>query len=448
MSVKMISMVFEGFPQGGSKMLVMLAMADFARDDGTHIWPSVPSLAAKVRLQDRQVRIVLRQLVRDGFLKVEKQGKGGTQLGTTHYSICTDKLDPKHSTPARQCTPTPASECTPQTPALECTPALQSADPCTAVRKPLRASAPNPLLTVKNHHHRAGASDHTPAPQHPLNPSGSGGGGEALRGEALQGAEPPAPPGEPAEQRDDASVAGRIHCGGMATVGSGGAKPMPHGSLERASAAVDDAEARRRESADKAMITAGIADPGTRSRIAALPTCTAGLVRRVERLAKEKAKANGATLGGGLLANAIETEARAIVYRQQEEHDAASTMVAGARIRMEAMATEERERAEARRAEERAIRIENAMYMMAIDALPTERAEAARSELIEANPNLKHLAKYEPRSPFWRGLIVAHLQIDVQPYRLEAEQVVDALPVQGVVEAAAPTHGSRQAVGK
>ena len=372
----MISMVFEGFPQGGSKMLVMLAMADFARDDGTHIWPSVPSLAAKVRLQDRQVRIVLRQLVRDGFLKVEKQGKGGTQLGTTHYSICTDKLDPKHSTPARQCTPTSASECAPQTPALECTPALQSADPCTAVRKPLRASAPNPLLTVKNHHHQSGDDD------------------DAARSDP-NGAPPPSTPAEPASQE------ARM--------------------LTTAQQALRSARDGRAAACLKLFDDYGISAMSVRREFSESHLCTPALVRSVKRQ-NPSARPGGLVDALRIALKHAETQEQ----QQQAQRAAASPDHPLTPPPHPQTARTQQRLADDRRAADEA-RLHRASLMLAMDHLALhepDRLAEAKEAVLAANPAMRQaLQMYEPRES--RGLaelIAAHLEIDITRWRSEAEK--------------------------
>jgi len=48
MSVEVMSMVFKHYPEGGSEMLLALALADFSNDTGTQIYPSVAALAKKL----------------------------------------------------------------------------------------------------------------------------------------------------------------------------------------------------------------------------------------------------------------------------------------------------------------------------------------------------------------------------------------------------------------
>ena len=61
MSIRIMSAVWESAPVEGGSLLGLLAMADFANENGI-CWPSVPSLARKSRLSERQVQRVLRDL--------------------------------------------------------------------------------------------------------------------------------------------------------------------------------------------------------------------------------------------------------------------------------------------------------------------------------------------------------------------------------------------------
>lgn len=65
MSLRVLTLVWDRFPEGGSKLLTMLALADWAGDDGGRIYPSIPTLAAKIRLSERQAMRVLQELASD-----------------------------------------------------------------------------------------------------------------------------------------------------------------------------------------------------------------------------------------------------------------------------------------------------------------------------------------------------------------------------------------------
>jgi hypothetical protein len=98
MSVRVMTWVWEHSPVGGSDLLMMLAIADCANDDGANAWPSVATLARKCRIDERTVQRVIRRLVTGGHLMVAKQGGG---RGTNVYRVVIDEL----STPPAICHP-------------------------------------------------------------------------------------------------------------------------------------------------------------------------------------------------------------------------------------------------------------------------------------------------------------------------------------------------------
>lgn len=77
MSVRMMALVFERYPNGGSEMLFALALADHAHDDGTHIYPGIPALMRKTRQSERSVQNQLRKMLSSGFLQVVSTSSGG-----------------------------------------------------------------------------------------------------------------------------------------------------------------------------------------------------------------------------------------------------------------------------------------------------------------------------------------------------------------------------------
>ncbi|AOY63413.1 helix-turn-helix domain-containing protein [Xanthomonas citri pv. glycines] len=81
MSAKVTGMVFERYANGGGEMLLALALADHAHDDGTHIYPSIALLAAKTRQSERSVQYQLRRMEAAGWLILINDGLGGRGNG-------------------------------------------------------------------------------------------------------------------------------------------------------------------------------------------------------------------------------------------------------------------------------------------------------------------------------------------------------------------------------
>ena len=75
MSIKVMSRVWAHSQKKSGELLVMLALADFADDDGL-CWPSIPVLAQKARLTDRQVQYLLPKLVQSGELRIDRSNGG------------------------------------------------------------------------------------------------------------------------------------------------------------------------------------------------------------------------------------------------------------------------------------------------------------------------------------------------------------------------------------
>ncbi|GHH52448.1 helix-turn-helix domain-containing protein [[Pseudomonas] boreopolis] len=87
MSAKVTGMVFERYPVGGGEMLLALALADHAHDDGTHIFPSIASLAVKTRQSERAVQYQLRRMEASGWLLLVNDGKGGRRRGSSERGL-------------------------------------------------------------------------------------------------------------------------------------------------------------------------------------------------------------------------------------------------------------------------------------------------------------------------------------------------------------------------
>jgi hypothetical protein len=74
MSIKVMSMVWETeVVSDHTELLLLLAMADFADDDGA-CFPSVRKLAKKSRISERQAHRVIKQLCDRKYIELVEQG--------------------------------------------------------------------------------------------------------------------------------------------------------------------------------------------------------------------------------------------------------------------------------------------------------------------------------------------------------------------------------------
>lgn len=92
MSIKLITLVWDKFDAAGSELLCLLALADFANDQGGSIHPSIKTLATKIRASESQARRVLHKLINDGFVSVVGNHDGGAPGMTRRYEINVAKL--------------------------------------------------------------------------------------------------------------------------------------------------------------------------------------------------------------------------------------------------------------------------------------------------------------------------------------------------------------------
>lgn len=125
MSIKVMTHVWESSAALGNRRLVMLALADFANDDGW-CWPSIPILANKTRVSERTVQRILRELEKAGEIQVVE---GGGRGKSSHYRVLTK---PRQPVTLSEKGDNPAQETV--------TPEAQKGD---------RAMSPEPLI---NHH--------------------------------------------------------------------------------------------------------------------------------------------------------------------------------------------------------------------------------------------------------------------------------------------------------
>lgn len=77
MSIRLMTAVFDRYPNGGGEMLLALSLADFADDDGSRVFPSIKQLAEKTRQSERTVQYQLRRMEDMGWLILINNGNGG-----------------------------------------------------------------------------------------------------------------------------------------------------------------------------------------------------------------------------------------------------------------------------------------------------------------------------------------------------------------------------------
>jgi predicted transcriptional regulator len=90
MSVTLLSLVYEGFPSGGSEFDVLLALADSTNEGTGRCDPSVAAIAWKIRQSERTVQYALKKLAAGAWIK-QRTGQG--KYGTNLYILNRKKLD-------------------------------------------------------------------------------------------------------------------------------------------------------------------------------------------------------------------------------------------------------------------------------------------------------------------------------------------------------------------
>ena len=70
------------------RRLVLLVLADHAKEDGTEAWPSVQTIVEQARISERQVQYALRRLEEAGAITKTGRHRGQNQrYGTNVYSV-------------------------------------------------------------------------------------------------------------------------------------------------------------------------------------------------------------------------------------------------------------------------------------------------------------------------------------------------------------------------
>lgn len=105
MSIRATTVVWAESRQKGSALLVLLALADYAHDDGRYAFPSVATLAHKARMSERQTKRLLAQLRASG----ELAPMGEHESGAVVYQILLPGMGGDKMTPPRRRRVSPAS---------------------------------------------------------------------------------------------------------------------------------------------------------------------------------------------------------------------------------------------------------------------------------------------------------------------------------------------------
>ncbi len=83
MSIRVMAQIWDFGPEDRSELLVLLALADFANDEG-ECWPSMVGVAQKSRMTERGAQKIVRRLEEDGWLQIDT---GGGRGGKNRYRI-------------------------------------------------------------------------------------------------------------------------------------------------------------------------------------------------------------------------------------------------------------------------------------------------------------------------------------------------------------------------
>lgn len=92
MSIRVMTLVWDSFPGAGSELLAMLALADWCNDDGGSLYPSMQSVASKIRVSPSQARRILRKFEQEGYLAVVGNHSGGAPGMTRDYALNVARL--------------------------------------------------------------------------------------------------------------------------------------------------------------------------------------------------------------------------------------------------------------------------------------------------------------------------------------------------------------------
>lgn len=141
MSVRLMAAVFE-LEIPAREKLVLLAMADHARDDGTGCYPSIGLLARKTSQTRRGVQKIMRRLEEQYSLLKPTQLRVGT---STEYRITLKDREQGPLFTSKTCEHRTHPPCEPDSHPLR----TPDASPANGVRTPCEPGSPEPSVTTK-----------------------------------------------------------------------------------------------------------------------------------------------------------------------------------------------------------------------------------------------------------------------------------------------------------
>jgi hypothetical protein len=83
MAVEAITYVWQSTKQSGSGLVMMLALADYANQDGV-CWPGIEALAEKCRMTERNAQLLLKRLAKDSEIIIHRNKGVATGTGNTN----------------------------------------------------------------------------------------------------------------------------------------------------------------------------------------------------------------------------------------------------------------------------------------------------------------------------------------------------------------------------
>lgn len=125
-----MSQIWDNGPTDRAELVVMLALADYANDEG-ECWPSMAGIAQKARMTERGAQKILRRLEKTCWLKIET---GGGRGGKNHYVIL-DGNPEQHSVNTEH--------------RMEEKPRTGEHKPRTGEQKTPNGGSPEPSITIK-----------------------------------------------------------------------------------------------------------------------------------------------------------------------------------------------------------------------------------------------------------------------------------------------------------